>query len=83
MNQSLEFQRDIDSTDDLRTMLSEKEFLENEYSLLDKKMNMLKTSMQAFVQEILEDLHNCNSGYSSPFILNSILHVVNIYRFLF
>ncbi|XP_024020109.1 uncharacterized protein LOC21395867 [Morus notabilis] len=46
MNQSLEFQRDIDSTDDLRTMLSEKVFLENEYSQLDKKTNMLKTSMQ-------------------------------------
>ncbi|GMN56661.1 hypothetical protein TIFTF001_025780 [Ficus carica] len=69
MKQCLEFQRDVDNNDDLRAMLSEKEFLENEFCRLDKKNNMLKNSMQAFVEEILEDLHNCNSGYCSPLAL--------------
>ncbi|XP_062116975.1 uncharacterized protein LOC133830885 isoform X3 [Humulus lupulus] len=56
----LEFQSDFGKNDDLRTMLSEKEFIEIEVCILDKKSNMLKNSMQAFVEEILEDLHNCN-----------------------
>ncbi|KAF3437889.1 hypothetical protein FNV43_RR20645 [Rhamnella rubrinervis] len=60
----LEFQKDIDkgNDDELRTLLSEKEFLENEILLLDKKNNTLKSSMLAFVEEILGDLHSGNSA---------------------
>lgn len=60
----LEFQRDIDigKNDELRALLSEKDLLENEIHLLDKKNNALKNSMLAFVEEILEDLHKSNSG---------------------
>ncbi|PON86495.1 CAP-gly domain linker [Trema orientale] len=60
VRQCLEFQRDIENTDDLRAVISEKEYLENEVCRLDKKNIMLKNSMQAFVEEILEDLHSCN-----------------------
>ncbi|KAM6576204.1 hypothetical protein CsatB_028041 [Cannabis sativa] len=56
----IEFQSDVGKNDDLRTLLLEKEFIENEVCRLDKKNSMLKNSMQAFVEEILEDLHNCN-----------------------
>ncbi|KAF4379727.1 hypothetical protein F8388_023744 [Cannabis sativa] len=56
----IEFQSYVGKNDDLRTLLSEKEFIENEVCRLDKKNSMLKNSMQAFVEEILEDLHNCN-----------------------
>lgn len=60
----LEFQKDIDKgkNDELRPLLLEKEFLENEIHLLDKKNNGLKNSMLVFVEEILEELHNANSG---------------------
>ena len=60
----LEFQRDIDigKNDELRALLSEKDLLENEIHLLDKKNNALKNSMLAFVEEILEDLHKSNAG---------------------
>ncbi|KAK9996417.1 hypothetical protein SO802_021103 [Lithocarpus litseifolius] len=60
----LEFQRDIDigKNDELRALLSEKDLLENEIHLLDKKNNALKNSMLAFVEEILEDLHKSNSA---------------------
>lgn len=60
----LEFQKAIDKgkDDELRSLLLEKEFLENEIHLLDKKNNGLKNSMLAFVEEILEELNNANSG---------------------
>lgn len=60
----LEFQRDIDKgeSDEVGTLLSERDFLEHEISLLDKKNNALKNSMVAFVDEVLEDLQNANSG---------------------
>ncbi|XP_062160155.1 uncharacterized protein LOC133867413 isoform X2 [Alnus glutinosa] len=60
----LEFQRDIDKgkNNELVTLLSEKELLENENHLLDKNNNALKNSMSAFVEEILEDLHNSNAA---------------------
>lgn len=60
----LEFQRDIDKREncEVRTLLSEKDSLEIEIQLLDKKNNVLKNSVLAFVEEILEDLHNSNSG---------------------
>ena len=48
--------------DELGALISEKELLENEIHLLDEKNNALKTSMLAFVEEILEDLHRSNSG---------------------
>ncbi len=48
--------------DELGALISEKELLENEIHLLDEKNNSLKTSMLAFVEEILEDLHRSNSG---------------------
>ncbi|XP_048328907.2 uncharacterized protein LOC107418570 isoform X2 [Ziziphus jujuba] len=60
----LEFEKEIDkgNDDELRALLSEKEFLEDEILLLEKKNNTLKNSMLAFVEEILEDLHTCNSA---------------------
>ncbi|GMY37710.1 ATPase family AAA domain-containing protein 1-A, partial [Fagus crenata] len=59
----LEFQKDINmgKDDELGALISEKELLENEIHLLDEKNNALKTSMLAFVEEILEDLHRSNS----------------------
>ncbi|XP_020972829.1 uncharacterized protein LOC110269378 [Arachis ipaensis] len=45
-----------------RTLLSEKHSLENEIQLLDKKNDVLKNSVLAFVEEILEDLHSSNSA---------------------
>ncbi|KAK7263899.1 hypothetical protein RJT34_31498 [Clitoria ternatea] len=61
---SLEFQRAIDKREDceVRALLSEKDSLENEIQLLDKKNNVLKNSVLAFVEEILEDLHSSNSA---------------------
>lgn len=61
---SLEFQKDIDKANDneLRILLSEKEFLENEIHILEEKNNALKNSMLAFVEGILEDLISSNSG---------------------
>lgn len=60
----LEFQREIEKRENckVRTLLSEKDSLENEIQLLDKKNNVLKNSVLAFVEEILEDLHSSNSG---------------------
>ncbi|XP_028181555.1 uncharacterized protein LOC114368521 [Glycine soja] len=60
----LEFQREIDKREDceVRVLLSEKHSLENEIQLLDKKNNVLKNSVLAFVEEILENLHSSNSG---------------------
>ncbi|XP_020215286.1 uncharacterized protein LOC109799164 isoform X2 [Cajanus cajan] len=59
----LEFQREIDKREDceVRTVLSEKDSLENEIQLLEKKNNVFKNSVLAFVEEILEDLHSSNS----------------------
>ncbi|WJX49675.1 hypothetical protein P8452_36078 [Trifolium repens] len=61
--QCLEFQREIDNKENckVRTLLSEKYSLENEIQLLDEKNSVLKNSVLAFVEEILEDLHNSNS----------------------
>ncbi|CBI15419.3 uncharacterized protein LOC100247533 isoform X1 [Vitis vinifera] len=60
----LDFQKDIDKgeNDELRTLLSDKEFLENEIHLLEKKNNALRNSMLDFVEEILEDLHSSSSA---------------------
>lgn len=60
----LDFQKDIDKVenDELRILLSEKEFLENEIHLLEKKNTALRNSMSDFVEEIVEDLHTSNSG---------------------
>ncbi|KAF5730381.1 hypothetical protein HS088_TW20G00754 [Tripterygium wilfordii] len=60
----LEFQWEIDKgeTEELVALLSEKEFLENEFLQLDKKNKALKNSMLAFVEEVLEDLNNSNAG---------------------
>ncbi|CAK7349765.1 unnamed protein product [Dovyalis caffra] len=62
--QCLEFQRDINKgeNDEVVNLLLEKEFLENEIHLLDDKNNALKNSMLAFVDEIVQDLHDCNSA---------------------
>ncbi|MED6112634.1 hypothetical protein PIB30_063354, partial [Stylosanthes scabra] len=59
----LDFQRDIDTGENCkaRTLLSEKISLENEIQLLDKKNDVLKNSVLAFVEEILGDLHSSNS----------------------
>lgn len=60
----LEFQREIDNRENckVRTLLAEKYSLENEIQLLDEKNCVLKNSVLAFVEEILEDLHNSNSA---------------------
>lgn len=60
----LAFQKDIVKGEDgeLGALLSEKEYLENEIDLLSKNNNALQNSVSAFVEEILEDLHNSNSG---------------------
>jgi len=59
----LGFQADIDGREncEVRTSLSEKDSLENEIQLMDKKHNVLKNSVLAFVEEVLEDL-NSNMG---------------------
>ncbi|XP_052114093.1 uncharacterized protein LOC110278411 [Arachis duranensis] len=56
--------RDIDKRENCEasTLLSEKHSLENEIQLLDKKNDVLKNSVLAFVEEILEDLHSSNSA---------------------
>ncbi|KOM51241.1 hypothetical protein LR48_Vigan08g206800 [Vigna angularis] len=60
----LEFQKEIDKKEDceVRSLLLEKDSLENEIELMDKKNNVLENSVLAFVEEILEDLHSSNSG---------------------
>ncbi|CAL5442172.1 unnamed protein product [Camellia sinensis] len=60
----LDFQRNIEKgqNDVLGDLLSEKQLLENEFHLLNKKNNALQNSMSAFVEEILEDLHGSNYG---------------------
>ncbi|KAK3017791.1 hypothetical protein RJ639_003421 [Escallonia herrerae] len=60
----LEFQKDIDEGEncELGTLLSEKEYLENEIHLLSKKNNSLQNSVSAFVEEILEELNSFNSA---------------------
>jgi hypothetical protein len=60
----LEFQREIDNRENckVRILLAEKYSLEKEIQLLDEKNCVLKNSVLAFVEEILEDLHNSNSG---------------------
>ncbi|MBA0610699.1 hypothetical protein Godav_011509 [Gossypium davidsonii] len=62
--QCFEFQREIDKgeNNELVNLLSEKELLENEIHLLDKKNNALRNSMSGFVEEILEDLYTSNAG---------------------
>ncbi|XP_038993412.1 uncharacterized protein LOC120117174 [Hibiscus syriacus] len=59
----LEFQRDIENgeNDEMVSLLSEKERLENEIHLLDKKNNAFRNSMSAFVEEVLEDLYTSNA----------------------
>ncbi|XP_058752237.1 uncharacterized protein LOC131625389 [Vicia villosa] len=58
------FQREIDKRENfkVRTLLSEKYSLENEIQVLDDKNCVLKNSVLAFVEEILEDLHSSNSA---------------------
>lgn len=60
----LQFQWDInkEKNDELLTLLSEREALENDVHLLDKKNNALQNSMLAFAEEIIEELHNTNSA---------------------
>ncbi|KAL7161004.1 hypothetical protein ACSBR2_041619 [Camellia fascicularis] len=60
----LDFQRNIGKGQNgvLGDLLSEKQLLENEFHLLNKKNNALQNSMSAFVEEILEDLHGSNYG---------------------
>ncbi|MED6201664.1 hypothetical protein PIB30_097216 [Stylosanthes scabra] len=62
----LDFQRDIDTGEncEARTLFSEKISFENEIQLLDKKNDVLKNSVLAFVEEILGDLHSSNSDKS-------------------
>ncbi|KAK8972257.1 hypothetical protein V6N11_058065 [Hibiscus sabdariffa] len=68
----LEFQREIDigESNEMVSLLSEKERLENEIHLLDKKNNAFRNSMSAFVEEVLEDLFTSNAATS--YILVSV-----------
>ncbi|KAI9078604.1 hypothetical protein K1719_012261 [Acacia pycnantha] len=61
----LGFQADIDGREncEVRTLLSEQVSLENEIQLMDKKHKVLKSSVLAFVEEILKDLNNSNSAF--------------------
>ncbi|KAL2478822.1 hypothetical protein Fot_47836 [Forsythia ovata] len=60
----LDFQKSINSreNDEVKPMLSEKEFLEHEVHILDKKNNILANSMSAFVEEIVEDIQDSISA---------------------
>ncbi|GMI76556.1 hypothetical protein like AT1G61415 [Hibiscus trionum] len=60
----LEFQREIDigENNEMVSLLSEKERLEKEVHLLDKKNNAFRNSMSAFVEEVLEDLYASNAA---------------------
>ncbi|KAJ7956594.1 CAP-gly domain linker [Quillaja saponaria] len=64
ITQCIQFQEDIDKREngEAGALLLEKEFLETEIYLLNKKNDSLKNSVFAFVQEILEDLHRSNSA---------------------
>ena len=93
-----DFQKDVDKgeNDELRILFSEKEFLENEIHILEKKNDALKNSVLDFVEEILEDLHSSSSGklsflpqYSKILVENyhsciiQILEVIYISKILF
>ncbi|CAA2937943.1 Hypothetical predicted protein [Olea europaea subsp. europaea] len=60
----LDFQKSINSreNDELKPLLSEREFLEHEVHILDKKNNIFASSVSAFVEEIVEDIHNSISA---------------------
>ncbi|KAE8710700.1 hypothetical protein F3Y22_tig00110319pilonHSYRG00153 [Hibiscus syriacus] len=64
MLKRIERKRDIENgeNDEMVSLLSEKERLENEIHLLDKKNNAFRNSMSAFVEEVLEDLYTSNAG---------------------
>ncbi|XP_058107833.1 uncharacterized protein LOC131251240 isoform X2 [Magnolia sinica] len=64
------FQRDIvkGETEELWALLLDKEVLENEKFILNMKINALRNSTSAFVEEILEELHNSNSAMHSPIL---------------
>lgn len=77
--QCLEFQRGIDKGEnEVVNLLSEKEFLENEIHLLDEKNNALKNLMLAFMDEIVQDLLDCNSGTFStcPCLLLLLVEII-------
>lgn len=48
--------------DALRLLLLEKEALENEKENLQKKITALENSTDEFIEEILQEIHMCNSG---------------------
>lgn len=60
----LNFQTNLEKerNDSLKDLLSEKQSLEDEFEMLNKKNNALQNSMSAFVDEILEDLYCSNSA---------------------
>ncbi|KAJ4959923.1 hypothetical protein NE237_019833 [Protea cynaroides] len=64
ITQCINFQRDIAEreNEELRSLLSEKDRLENENDNLNAKIDMLRNSMSAFVEEILGELHGSNSA---------------------
>ncbi|KAF9618259.1 hypothetical protein IFM89_000894 [Coptis chinensis] len=59
-----EFQRNISKGENEQVwkLLLEKEVLENDNYKLNMKVSSLTNSMSAFVEEILEELHTCNSA---------------------
>lgn len=62
----------------MRTLLSEKVNLENEIELLTTKNSSLQNSVSAFVEELLEDLRNTNSGNELLYLDFDILLVATI-----
>lgn len=76
----LNFQKNIDKGEncELGTLLSEKRYLENEIHLLTKKNNSLQNSISAFVEEVLEDLRNLNSGKNLFIITISIIKNIKL-----
>ncbi|PIA63521.1 hypothetical protein AQUCO_00201101v1 [Aquilegia coerulea] len=69
--QCRDFQRDINKGEnqELWKLLSGKEVLENENRNLNTKINSLRNSMSAFVEEMLEELRTSNSGNTKPFCI--------------
>ncbi|KAJ8535999.1 hypothetical protein K7X08_034400 [Anisodus acutangulus] len=60
----LAFQNEVSVKDNdaVRTLLAEKELLQNEIHSLNKKNKALESSTEAFVEEVLEDLHQAKSA---------------------
>ncbi|XP_042429980.1 uncharacterized protein LOC122016662 isoform X2 [Zingiber officinale] len=64
--QCKKFQEEMTTSENdvLRLLLLEKEALENEKENLQKKITALENSTNEFIEEILQEIHMCNSDYN-------------------